>query len=162
MKRHNFGGGGRATHGNSVSHRSCWFDWPAPGPPARCQGQEDGRSLRALPASPRRTSRSSRPMSSVIILIQWCRSRHQVGYSGSKYAVKPAALPENSAEAGGLPCLCQGSLKRLEARPARERNNGYQDHNACRPDAGQGSARRDLRSLILSARYSQRVVRCTA
>ena len=42
MKRYNFRGG-RATHGNSVSHRVARLHRPAPGPRQGVQGQEDGR-----------------------------------------------------------------------------------------------------------------------
>ncbi len=62
MKRHNFGGL-RASHGVSVSHRSHGSTGQRQ-TPARCSRARRWPATWATVASPRRTSRSSRPMSS--------------------------------------------------------------------------------------------------
>jgi large subunit ribosomal protein L3 len=133
MKRHNFGGG-RATHGNSVSHRTHGSTGQRQDPGKVFKGKKMAGHM-GRPASPRRTSRSFRPTDRGLILIRGAVPGSKGGWILVRDAVK-VPLPETRRSRLAV------RAKKLPA-PKGE-NNGYQDHHARR----QGRRQRQLSDEI--------------
>jgi large subunit ribosomal protein L3 len=103
IKRHHFGGG-RASHGASVSHAFARLDGPAPGPRQGVQGQEDGRSHGLdVRVTTQNVEVVSTDVDRGLILI---RGAVPGSSKGAWIMVRDAAkvaLPEGCAEAGCAP-----------------------------------------------------------
>ena len=100
MKRHNFGGG-RATHGNSVSHRSHGSTGQRQDPGKVFKGKKMAGHM-GRPASPRRMSRSSRPIvDRGLILIRGAVPGSKGAWILVRDAVK-SALPDSAPKPAGI------------------------------------------------------------
>ena len=139
IKRHHMGGG-RATHGNSVSHRTHGSTGQRQDPGKVFKGKHMAGHMGDTRVTTQNVEMVSTDADRGLILIRGAVPDRRAHGSWSAMRPRWRCRPMRRSLPRSAP------LRRTKLRPQRERNNGHQDHNAWRQGRRQGEAlRRDFR-----------------
>ena len=156
IKRHHMGGG-RATHGNSVSHRTHGSTGQRQDPGKVFKGKHMAGHMGETRVTTQNVEIVSTDADRGLILIRGAVP----GSKGAWILVRDAAkvaLPANAPKPAAIRAV-QPVPRRTRLRPQRERNNGSQDHNAGRQGRRQGELSEEIFGLDPREDILQRVVR---
>ena len=135
IKRHHFRGG-RATHGNSVSHRTHGSTGQRQDPGKVFKGKKMAGHMGTVRVTTQNVEIVSTDTDRGLILIRGAVPGSKGAWILVRDAAK-AALPANAPKPAAIRAVCSA---RPKLRPNREPNDGSQDHHARRRRRRQGEA----------------------